>query len=123
MAYFKLAHSLEVKKETSKLEFHSAELNLGSASLHSDALQTEQIDTSRTYNKEQERTTLHFAKPLPAGTKAQLHIAFDGPLTGSMMGYYKSSYEVDGKTKYYTLTQFEVDACLFSTLCSKLTIG
>lgn len=25
-----------------------------------------------------------------------------------MMGYYKSSYEIDGKTKHYALTQFEV---------------
>ena len=34
-------------------------------------------------------------------------ISFSGKLTGSMTGYYKSSYEVDGKQKFYTLTQFE----------------
>jgi aminopeptidase 2 len=97
-----------VKKETDRIEFHSADLNLGNASVHSEALQTDQTDTSRSFEKEQDRTTLHFATSFPAGSKIQLRIAFDGVLTGSMMGYYKSSYKVDGQTKYYALTQFEV---------------
>jgi aminopeptidase 2 len=97
-----------VKSTTSSIEFHSAGLNLGNAALFSDGLKTEQADSSRTYDKGQERTTLHFPTPLPAGSKASLQIAFDGDLTGSMMGYYRSSYEEEGKTKYYTLTQFEV---------------
>jgi len=101
---------LDVKKETSQIVFNSSALNLGNASLQSDSLQTELVETSRTHNKDQERTTLHFPKPIPAGSKAQLQIAFDGELTGSMMGYYRSSYEVDGKKKYYTLTQFEPTA-------------
>lgn len=88
--------------------FNSADLNLGNASIHSDALQTQQVDSSRSYDSEQERTTLHFATPLPANSKATLKIAFDGALTGNMMGYYRSSYEADGKKKYYSLTQFEV---------------
>jgi aminopeptidase 2 len=104
---FVVAH-LDVHSETEKLEFHAAELNLGNATAFCDALQTEQVDASRAFEKEQERTILHFATPFPAGSKVQLRIAFNGVLTGSMMGYYKSKYEVDGATKYYSLTQFEV---------------
>lgn len=44
----------------------------------------------------------------PAGSKAELKIGFEGQLGGSMVGYYKSSYALDGKTKYYALTQFAV---------------
>jgi aminopeptidase 2 len=103
-----------VHSETDKLEFHAAELNLGNATAFCDALKTDQLDTSRAFEKEQERTILHFATPFPAGSKVQLRIAFDGVLTGSMMGYYKSKYEVDGATKYYSLTQFEVCSLVFS---------
>jgi aminopeptidase 2 len=110
---FVVAH-LDVHSETDKLEFHAAELNLGNATAFSDALQTEQLDTSRAFEKEQERTILHFATPFPVGSKVQLRIAFDGVLTGSMMGYYKSKYEVDGATKYYSLTQFEVCSLFLS---------
>lgn len=114
-----LSTRLDVKKETSDIVFNSADLNLGSASIHSDALQTEQVDSSRTYDKKQERTTLHFAKPLPAGSKATLRISFDGTLTGNMKGYYRSSYEVDRVKKYYTLTQFEVrSAAIFTIVCA-----
>jgi aminopeptidase 2 len=100
--------SLDVKSETDKLEFHSSSLNLGNASVFSDALKTTQTDTSRTFEPEQERAILHFATPFPAGSKIQLRIAFDGVLTGAMMGYYKSKYDLDEKTAYYALTQFEV---------------
>jgi aminopeptidase 2 len=100
--------SLDVKNKTSKLVFNSADLELGHASIHSDALKTDQDESSRSYDKKQERTTLHLATPLPAGSKASLQVAFSGELTGSMMGYYKSAYEVEGQKKFYTLTQFEV---------------
>jgi aminopeptidase 2 len=103
-----------VHSETNKLEFHADELNLGNATAFCDALQTEQLDTSRAFEKEQERTILHFATAFPVGSKVQLRIAFDGVLTDSMMGYYKSKYEVDGATKYYSLTQFEVCSLVLS---------
>jgi aminopeptidase 2 len=107
---------LDVKHETSKIEFHTANLNLGNASLHVGDLKTEQVDSSREFDTKAERATLHFATPLPAGSKAQLRIAFDGPLTDALMGYYRSSYKVAGKEKYYSLTQFEVRGCSGSYL-------
>lgn len=101
-------HSLDVKKETSSIVFNNSSLTLGAVSVHSDSLKEELAISSRDYNATSERTTLNFSKPLAAGSKVQLQAAFDGPLTGSMAGYYRSSYEVDGAKKYYALTQFEV---------------
>jgi hypothetical protein len=109
--------SLDVKKATSTIVFNSCDLNLENITVRSDALQTSQTESSRSFEKEQERMHVHFATPLPAGSKAQLQIAFDGKLTGSMMGYYYSSFEQDGETKYYTLTQFEPTAARRSFPC------
>jgi aminopeptidase 2 len=100
--------SLDVKKETSTITLNMAELELGTASIHSDILKTEQTQTGRVSDATAQRVALSFRTPLPSGSKAQLKIGFKGMLTGSMMGYYKSSWEHEGKTKHYTLTQFEV---------------
>ncbi|EGO21509.1 hypothetical protein SERLADRAFT_372157 [Serpula lacrymans var. lacrymans S7.9] len=101
---------LDVKKETSSIVFNTAELDLKDASIYSDVLKTEQVETARSFDTAAERVTLQFSTPLPAGSKARLSIGFAGKLTTSMMGYYKSSYEHEGKTKNYALTQFEPTA-------------
>lgn len=59
------------------------------------------------FDSNMERGILSFKKALSAGSKAQLKIAFEGQLTGAMMGYYRSVGGEDGK-KVYALTQFEV---------------
>jgi aminopeptidase 2 len=64
--------------------------------------------TEQTLDSASERVAYSVNDTLPAGSKASLKVSFKGGLTGSMMGYYKSTYEEEGKTKYYALTQFEV---------------
>jgi Peptidase M1 N-terminal domain len=88
---------------------NTSNLELGVAKLYSDALKTEQEQSSCTFDSETERATFAFPTKLPAGSKAQLQVGFHGKLTGSLVGYYKSLWEHEGKTKYYALTQFEVD--------------
>jgi aminopeptidase 2 len=97
-----------VKTDTSTLILNAAELDISSASVYSEALQQEQVNSSPTLDASLERVTLNLAQALPAGSKAQLKIPFKAKLTGSMMGYYKSSWDDGGKRKTYTLTQFEV---------------
>ncbi|TFK74328.1 leucyl aminopeptidase [Pluteus cervinus] len=99
--------SLEVKEETSKIVLNSAGLELGRASIYSEALGLNQVQTSQSYEPVQQRLTLEFPTKLPAGTNAELRLGFSSTLSGSMNGYYKSAWEQDGKTKYYALTQFE----------------
>jgi len=70
-------------------------------------LKAEQVPTFSSFQT-QERVVYHLTNALPTGSKAQLKIAYGGKLTGSMMGYYKSAWENEGKTKHYALTQFEV---------------
>lgn len=65
-----------------------------------------------------ERVTYQFPQALPGGSKAELRIGFSGELTGSMTGYYKSSWEDEGKKKFYALTQFEVSKIIRNPLCS-----
>ncbi|TFK42895.1 peptidase family M1-domain-containing protein [Crucibulum laeve] len=102
--------SLDVKKETSKIVLNTSDLELGKVSVYSDALKSEQAPISDSFDKSQERIAYELSNTLPAGSKAEIKIRFSGKLTGSMMGYYKSSWEHEGKTKYYALTQFEPTA-------------
>ncbi|KDQ59543.1 hypothetical protein JAAARDRAFT_33120 [Jaapia argillacea MUCL 33604] len=101
---------LDVKKETSTIVFNSSELTLGHASLISDAFKVEQSGLSVLVDKDTERATVQSPTPLPAGSKVQLRVGFEGKLTGSMMGYYKSTWEDQGRKKNYALTQFEPTA-------------
>jgi len=71
-------------------------------------LKAEQVITATAFDDVQERTTYQLTDVLPAGSKAELKIIFEGELTGNMSGYYKASWEYEGQTKYYALTQFEV---------------
>ncbi|KAF9054698.1 leucyl aminopeptidase [Panaeolus papilionaceus] len=102
--------NLNVKEDTKSISFNTSELELGKATLYSDALKKDVTITFAGFERSQERTTYELSDTLPAGSKAELKISFSGKLTGSMMGYYKSSWEKDGKKINYTLTQFEPTA-------------
>jgi Peptidase M1 N-terminal domain len=78
--------------------------------LYSDASKAEQIATFSSFDETQERAAYHLDNALPADSKAEFKIVYKGKLTGSMMGYYRSAWENQGKTKHYALTQFEVRA-------------
>ncbi|KAJ3554813.1 hypothetical protein NM688_g2912 [Phlebia brevispora] len=103
---------LDVVKDTSTIVFNSSKLSLGSARLTSSSLKQEIVQTTKDFaiDEKSERCTISLPTTLSAGSQAQLKIDFDGELTGSMMGYYRSAWEHEGKTKYYTLTQFEPTA-------------
>ena len=107
----KIRRSLQVIKETSKVVLHTASLELGSASLQSDALQSVQDAQTREFDEKNERGIFSFNTALPAGSKARFSIPFKGALTGDMLGYYRSTGGKDGELKY-TLTQFEVMLCV-----------
>ncbi|TFK50212.1 hypothetical protein OE88DRAFT_1736470 [Heliocybe sulcata] len=101
---------LDVLKETSTIVLNTSQLKLGEASVYSDALKTEQIQSSTDVNTKTERATITFGSALPIGSKAKLRIGFTGELDTSMAGYYRSKWTEDGKAKYYGLTQFEPTA-------------
>ena len=122
------AYSLDVLEDTQSIEFHTAKLNLGQVKLHADALKEPFVQKASdlVLNEADERATLKLPVTLPAGSKAQLKIDFEGELTGAMMGYYRSAWEHEGKTAHYSLTQFEVCLLLYHFRClglSKLPVA
>ncbi|CAL1703777.1 unnamed protein product [Somion occarium] len=108
---FITAH-LEVKKATNSITFNTADLTLGSLSLTSSSLNEPYVQPASALqiDTKAERATLQLPATLPEGSTAQLKVGFQAELTGGMMGYYRSAFEQDGKTKYYSLTQFEPTA-------------
>lgn len=63
--------------------------------------------TSRiTYDKKAETATLTFPKALPKG-KGKLQLVFRGVLNDKLRGYYRSTYEYEGKSQHLATTQFE----------------
>lgn len=100
--------SLEVEETTDTFVLHTNELNIGDVSIRSSGLDTEQTSVSRSFDAEKERGSFVFPTKFPAATKVQLKLAFEAPLKSSMLGYYVSKGKDGGKSKRYTLTQFEV---------------
>ncbi|KAJ7273515.1 ERAP1-like C-terminal domain-containing protein [Mycena haematopus] len=116
--------SLDIHEETSAVELNSNGLDLGPAcvyilvgggysrlsklplpsSIFSDFSQSVQLQSGRTVDENMQRVTFLFPNALPAGSKAQLQVAFNGLLKSSMTGYYVATWE---ETKHYALTQFE----------------
>lgn len=96
--------------------FHSSTLNIKDVTITADSLKEPQAPNSLSFDAASERAYLKFPTAFSAGSKAQLKVSFDAQLTGSMMGYYYSTWEKDGKKQYYTLTQFEVRS-FFTTGC------
>ncbi|KAE9406410.1 hypothetical protein BT96DRAFT_875684 [Gymnopus androsaceus JB14] len=99
--------NLDVKEETSKIVMNCTRLKLGQATVQSTAFKSEQLSSESSFDEKTKQVSFIFPTAFPAGSQAKLTIPFSAPLTGSMTGYYRSSFEEDGKTKYYTLTQFE----------------
>jgi aminopeptidase N len=95
-----VAIDLDVKSSTREIVLHSANLQVASAKIGSDALEI-RPDPAK------ERVALVASKPLPAG-KASVTIAFSGKLSEEMRGFYRSTYaRPDGSKGVLATTQFE----------------
>lgn len=120
-----LSISLDVKEDTTTIVLSSDDLVLGESyvdltrhlhhpsnildrSIYSQTLQKAVVQSNRACDDKTKRTTFTLGETLPAGSKADLKIAFKAPLGSSMTGYYRSAWQPNGETKHYALTQFEV---------------
>lgn len=77
--------------ETQSITFNSSpDLSLSDVSIHSEALKTEQVQSiaasDLVADKDKERVTAKFAHALPKGSKAKLHLGWEGKLTNNMQG-------------------------------------
>ncbi|GJE96509.1 aminopeptidase [Phanerochaete sordida] len=103
---------LDILEETRTIQFHVLKLKLEQAKLTSPSLNGPivQHGSEITFDEDDERATMNLSTTLPAGTTAELRFEFESELLGSLTGYYRSSWECQGKTSYYALTHFEPTA-------------
>ncbi|TFK75168.1 leucyl aminopeptidase [Pluteus cervinus] len=99
--------SLDVLADTNEIVLNSSGLTFASTALTCNALGNELLTIDVVDDTARERVKFTSTSVLPKGSKALLKVVFDGPLTNSMQGYYKSAWQYEGKTSYYALTQFE----------------
>ncbi|KAI0075828.1 hypothetical protein K474DRAFT_1663834 [Panus rudis PR-1116 ss-1] len=103
---------LDVKKTTSTVSFNVSHIKLSKISITAPSLSEPFVASPDALKIDEtaERATLELPTTLPEGSKVQFSAGFEGELTGALMGYYRSSWEHEGKTGYYALTQFEPTA-------------
>lgn len=94
---------LTIAKPTKEITLHSKDIHIDTAEIII-GKKSEFADIS--YDPKNETVTFRFKTSVPKG-KAKLSIIFDGIISETLRGFYKSTYTVDGKTKYLATTQFE----------------
>lgn len=97
--------SLTVLHPTRKLAF-----NAGKSLELSDVLVSwddKQERVKPAVDAEHERATVTLSEELPKGAHVTLTAGFRGKIDDSMMGFYRSSWEHEGRKGNYALTQFE----------------
>ncbi|PWY97439.1 putative AAP1-alanine/arginine aminopeptidase [Testicularia cyperi] len=103
---------LDVLEDTDSIVFNAAaKLALSKSLVLSQALKTDNKSViTLDIDSKHERATAKLPNTLPKGSKAQLVVAFASDIDNSMMGYYRSTWEHEGKKGFYALTQFEPTA-------------
>ena len=95
--------ALDIRKETNSITLHAAEIEILGAVLVQNG-KSQQGSVS--YSKKDETATLLFKKLINPG-KAVLKFKFTGILNDKLRGFYRSKYEVNGKTHHMAVSQFE----------------
>jgi aminopeptidase 2 len=101
---------LKVNVDTTRIVLNAADLHLSDVSVTIVGGEEAFVPISQSTDKLNQRATFFFANTFPAGSSLRLFIAFEGKLTGSLIGYYEGTWEEEGKKKVYTVTQFEPTA-------------
>ncbi|MCY4583531.1 MAG: M1 family metallopeptidase, partial [Chloroflexi bacterium] len=94
-----------VETPTTWVTLNASELDVSRASVETAAGTS--VAEAIEYDEEQERVTLRFPSPLPAG-QAVLSLDFTGVLNDQLRGFYRSTYlDNDGVERRLATTQFE----------------
>ncbi|KAF9265645.1 hypothetical protein L218DRAFT_997586 [Marasmius fiardii PR-910] len=99
--------SLDVNENTDTIVLNATGLQLGQASVTRDT-DTPVIEIEHVFHEKQKRVVFKFPVEFQAGSKLQFRLAFSGQLLDGHAGYNRCSWEREGKTSYYALTQFSV---------------
>ncbi|ODV80897.1 aminopeptidase 2 [Suhomyces tanzawaensis NRRL Y-17324] len=94
-----------VNERTDYISLNSLEITVSEANVNGVPV------SSITFDEKAQTVTFKLDDHLVEGSVAKLHIKFQGILNDQMAGFYRSSYEQDGKKKYLATTQFEPTDC------------
>lgn len=100
---------LDVQESSDSITLHTLELELLDYYLIKNGENIKPTELST--NEDDQTTTFKFNQILDANSKVQLYIKFIGELNDKMAGFYKSTYEENGETKYLATTQMEPTDC------------
>ncbi len=89
---------LNITKPTKEIIFHSAEIEILTASVEGETAKIK-------YQPKAETVTFTFPKALKG--QVELELKFNGTLNDQLKGFYRSKYSHNGKDKYLATTQFE----------------
>jgi len=104
------AYSLQVNEDTDFISLNSNEIDIHSAVVSSKGAVVE-ARPEISINKDDQVATIKFKQAISTGSDAQLKLTFTGILNDNMAGFYRSSYKVNGETKYIASTQMEPTDC------------
>lgn len=91
--------TLDIKESTKTLTLHSKEIEIVTADVG-------KVFAKISYNNKNETATFTFSKIIGKG-KIKLVLVFKGILNDKMRGFYRSQYQINGKTHHMATTQFE----------------
>jgi len=94
--------TVSYKKPTNKITMHCAELKIKSCVVKSE---DDIISSTPKTNEEKEELSIKLSKKIK-GT-VTISLEFQGILNDRLLGFYRSQYKQNGKTKYLATTQFE----------------
>ena len=96
------AIDISCNNATSKIVLHCAELKINSCNI---SYNKKTIPTVTKLIKANEQLEIKFKEKIKG--VAVIHLEFDGILNDRLLGFYRSVYKQNGKTKYMATTQFE----------------
>ncbi len=95
---------VDISKSTNLVTLHSKELSIETAEVK---INKEKVFSKKiTYDEKKELVIFNFPVKIPIG-KHKINIVFKGILNDKMRGFYKSSYDYEGKINHLATTQFE----------------
>ena len=95
----------QVIEKTNFITLNSLEIEVQEAKIDGKSV------TDISFDAGKQTVTFKFDDDLTTGSIAKLYIKFTGELNDKMAGFYRASYQEDGKTKYMATTQMEPTDC------------
>ena len=94
--------TVSCKKPTNLITMHCAELKIKSCHVKSGK---NIIKSTHKIDEKKEELSIKLGEKIKG--RATIHLEFQGILNDRLLGFYRSQYKQNGKTKYLATTQFE----------------